>query len=653
MLEYFPDPHPDEILYSVWARYSDCVGYPSKADVFRELFGSAAIRPIVDFPCRLQCFVDRLPLGHIYDADIFINSHTLFPYYQAFLPPERRQIVLKEMIFGTGRNIHDHIGVTKKISSSVLLRFCPMCVKEDKESFGECYWHCLHQIPGVEICPSHKTFIEKSNIRLRHGDMAPLGMISAEKALKQGEIPRKVSSLSFLDTFIYIAKESDYLLKNPLLAFDLSSLHQKYRTLLAQRGFIAPRGKVRITELFHAFEEYYSQELLSLLRCEIKFIPEKLSAQWLGRILDLLNSKRTPVLHPLYHMLMNRFLGFTFETILSQEILPFTPFGTGPWPCLNPVCEYFQQKRILTYQLPEISKTREIIGRFSCQCGYTYSRIGPDTSPDDIFRKRRVLSYGPVWEAKLRELWVDSTISVPKMESILGVSGGCLELRARKLQLPVPRSAPNTASVEKSSTRRGKDRSWYREQWLAIVENSPGATAKELQVKAKGVHTWLTNHDLEWLRVNRPISAKEKTVEKQPHLTLLKNQRKIDSERDVLLAKSIKEAACKLSLEQEPPKRISRRNICREIPELRSIPTSTYAPLAAQALKEVTETRESFALRRIDWALRQYMKEQILPTRYAFITRINIRRILCHPNVQKAFDSAMEQLSAAIKKIDQ
>jgi len=61
MLEYFPDPYPDEILYSIWARYSDDVHLPAKTDALWELFGSRSVRPIVDLPGRIQCFVDRLP----------------------------------------------------------------------------------------------------------------------------------------------------------------------------------------------------------------------------------------------------------------------------------------------------------------------------------------------------------------------------------------------------------------------------------------------------------------------------------------------------------------------------------------------------------------------------------------------------------------
>lgn len=89
MLEYFPDPHPDEILYSVWARYSDHTQYPSQSDVFRELFGRRLVHTTVDLPRHLDHFVSCLPSEHSYTLDWFIAHHTLLPFHGPFLPQEQ------------------------------------------------------------------------------------------------------------------------------------------------------------------------------------------------------------------------------------------------------------------------------------------------------------------------------------------------------------------------------------------------------------------------------------------------------------------------------------------------------------------------------------------------------------------------------------
>jgi hypothetical protein len=63
MIPCVPDPFPDELLYSIWARYSDRVQYPEKVSILNELFGRGVLYPSIDMPCYLKHFVDNLPHG--------------------------------------------------------------------------------------------------------------------------------------------------------------------------------------------------------------------------------------------------------------------------------------------------------------------------------------------------------------------------------------------------------------------------------------------------------------------------------------------------------------------------------------------------------------------------------------------------------------
>src|SRR5258707_576210 len=98
MLDYFPDPFPGEILYSVWARFNDHVQYPRKIDVFQELFGTSGVVATVDLPCHLGYFVNHLPTGHMYTVDYFIDQHTLLPFYGAFRSEEYLRRLREQMI---------------------------------------------------------------------------------------------------------------------------------------------------------------------------------------------------------------------------------------------------------------------------------------------------------------------------------------------------------------------------------------------------------------------------------------------------------------------------------------------------------------------------------------------------------------------------
>ncbi len=131
MIEHFQDPFPDEILYSVWARFSELSNFHSLSDVFEELFNKRKIKPILDLPCHLGHFFDRLPFEHGYTIDVLINDHTLLPFYAPFLPPERYQALLEQMISGNGKAVQRRAGsVSIHIPQHLYLRYCPMCAVE-------------------------------------------------------------------------------------------------------------------------------------------------------------------------------------------------------------------------------------------------------------------------------------------------------------------------------------------------------------------------------------------------------------------------------------------------------------------------------------------------------------------------------------------
>ena len=126
VLEYFQDPYPDELLYSVWARFGDQVHYSNRSDITWELFGSTSNCALVDWSCSLGYLVGQLPAGHCYMIDMLINRHTLFPLFAPFLPLARRLRIRDQMITGNGKALSARLGIlTSHIPPYSRLRFCP------------------------------------------------------------------------------------------------------------------------------------------------------------------------------------------------------------------------------------------------------------------------------------------------------------------------------------------------------------------------------------------------------------------------------------------------------------------------------------------------------------------------------------------------
>src|SRR5258706_8130630 len=253
----------------------------------------------------------------------------------------------------------------------------------------------------------------------------------------------------------------------------------------------------------HAFMEYYPSTLLALLHSELNRC-KNVGDTWLSRLLEQPNARGS--LHPIQHILAIHFLGSTIEEFFSHHVAPPGPFGIGPWPCLNPVCESYQQKCVASYKLGAHSTAMRPVGVFACTCGFTYTRSGPDRSPADVFRRDRIISYGAVWETRLRELWANPALSVSSISRHLGARDKTANRRAVELCLPFPRETRwTTAQVGSLRHRRTmEDMPRYRSQWLALLHEVPGAGRSTLKKRLPGVHKWLWTHDREWLMMHLP-----------------------------------------------------------------------------------------------------------------------------------------------------
>lgn len=136
MIGFFPDPYPDELLYSACARYAKRTSYLNKQSVMVDLFGNRALSAIVDFPTRLQYFISVLPESHNYSVEKLIDENTLLPFHQPFMPIERAKIVRDEMKHEGNNRLQTRLGVRiKQIEYPEYLRYCPECINEDREKY--------------------------------------------------------------------------------------------------------------------------------------------------------------------------------------------------------------------------------------------------------------------------------------------------------------------------------------------------------------------------------------------------------------------------------------------------------------------------------------------------------------------------------------
>jgi hypothetical protein len=190
MIGHFPTPLPDELFYSLCARYSRRARYPNHKAVLLDLFDSSTALAVIDLPTRLKSFIRSLVPNSLLTADRLIKEHTLLPLFSAFLPPARLKQIRADMIDSKGPAAHMRTGsMASTVPSTEFLRFCPCCRQHDITNFGEAYWHRLHQVPGVLMCPIHDVFLENGPVSLRANRNCIERNASAQRSSCRSEPP--------------------------------------------------------------------------------------------------------------------------------------------------------------------------------------------------------------------------------------------------------------------------------------------------------------------------------------------------------------------------------------------------------------------------------------------------------------------------------
>ena len=252
MIAQFPSFYPDELVYSLLARYYVQSGYMRYTFVAEDLFQSKIVRPDIEFvnqytPAALQMLTKNMPLEQV------IEKHTMFPYYGRFLFKERRNKAFEALVHMQG-NYHNLLPMPKrKNGTDRFLRYCPVCTENDRKQYGETYWHRLHQLQGIKICPLHGCVLNDSDVMIS-GKTSPT-LVSAETV-----IPQKINSPLFSENRLEF-KIARYVADVFSSELDLQgdvTIGRFIHSRLENTPYRSIRGEQRNIALLHTdFTEYY------------------------------------------------------------------------------------------------------------------------------------------------------------------------------------------------------------------------------------------------------------------------------------------------------------------------------------------------------------------------------------------------------------
>jgi hypothetical protein len=434
---------------------------------------------------------------------------------------------------------------------------------------GELYWRRDHQLPGVLVCPKHGTPLVFSKIDLAQVGMNEFVFSNEDNCPPDTALPEWVDRPEVVKLLSAIAEASATLLAQPPAARPLAAWGHEITLALKARG--VARGNAKIDQL--ALRKAY----LALFHPILDVLPDARPGDWL----EAIARKHRKAFAPLRHILIR----------LLIESLPLanvsSPFGTGPWPCRNPLAKHRGQPVITDCKLHlEGGKT---IGVFRCSCGYAFS-----TAPGASSRPK-ILNLSPVFEVRLREL-VASGSSLRGAAHELHVDPNTVLRYVVLFRLEAPwKGRPERAKLP------AIDREMMRATWTSGHASSPNLTRQQLRRTIPAVYAWLYRNDRDWLDWQPPEPSGRK-----PNKPLL-DWRTIDLET----AQTLRRRATQLRL-MSPPHQVTRLALERALGQPGWLEKRMHKlPMCAAVLSEVNESVEEFQQRRVIWAAQELLKRDL------------------------------------------
>ncbi len=400
-LLFFTDPYPDELLYSVLARFHYYnAGLPyGKSQA--ELLASKRNVPSIYLGYNLNFLADRL--SHCYDAHSLIDEHTVFPYYSMFLKEESRVKVLESLLTGKDSSVViSRLGITRKNfpKSFDKLRFCPECLKEDYDNYGEGYFHTIHHIPGLDICAKH--FCRLLNYPLTYEE-------SRENQYHRLDYNRvSATETIFCENRFEINLAREFLELRNYPNVVLEDFCTRFENFYYNYGYLTNHG-FNGANLYQDLIDYFGEDYLIEKNATVSL---EAKAPFYNTYLAAFKPQTRICFQPHQLLLLVQYFTEDLSSFL-QKPSPKRDIQKHGLSCQNPACPNYNKKGLVDYNIMSRKGHQLIVCRCSCGMIYTTTVERPDTC--------KIIQYGNSFFDKAFEL-IDSGLRFKEVAEKLGIS---------------------------------------------------------------------------------------------------------------------------------------------------------------------------------------------------------------------------------------
>jgi len=153
MISFLPQEYPSELAYSWFSRYHLRAGYPTHKAAMEDLYCKRSDVPSKEFIGNLNADARRI-ITRLCSIEELVLYHTMFLQYARFVPLAQKENALRHLGWDS-TDVHHLFAVLPRAEGEQYLRYCPACAVEERNAYGEAYWHTHHQIRNMIVCPKH------------------------------------------------------------------------------------------------------------------------------------------------------------------------------------------------------------------------------------------------------------------------------------------------------------------------------------------------------------------------------------------------------------------------------------------------------------------------------------------------------------------
>lgn len=567
---YAPPLLPDELLYSWLGRFALLNALGSSRDSVDRIFGSRTAVPAIDLPSRLQSVLhqlgDWLPFQTI---DQLLDIGTLLPYHRAFLTEACYVKVREILIHGDGRGLKTLMGrVANRFGANPSLRFCAKCIADSVACHGSPYWARQHQLPGVSCCALHR-------VQLRYHP--PLHLrIDRQRFIIPTEWNSAHPSIQADAQQLRFASLSQDLLTAALQPLDTQQRAAAYRHAAHEIGFRKRLGQTDHEGLAQAVRDGFD-DFRHFEHRDRLLAPASYPLAWVRDLIE----RPARAVHPICHLLLIDFLFGSVARFAKacSEVQIETP---------APKCQTLPSS--LARPRTQGDAEREALLRdTSLSCRQVADLIDKNVTTVVTLRRSRGI---PIRER--RKSVSDSCIEILRNELASGRSPKSVAAHCGVSLSTVYRIRTQYASSSQThcSLTLLRDTAELRLRWLRALSLHKLDGVTEVRSAAPAAYAWLYRYDRVWLLSTTLTVRKRRT-----------GGVRLDwAQRDADCCEQVRARATALR-NLVPPRRITKTQLLRPLGEAMFLQNKRRLPLLVALLDQISESPESFGIRRVDYAI--------------------------------------------------